>query len=313
MGKSSSTPAAPTLGGDIKDVLSALPGLYTGSSQFNPLFSSLNMGGLEDVLFGTEASEMPNVVNAAQAGWYDDRGNLISTDRNQYENGRAHAPAEGGGAGLASVLMNGMPSPGGRDIPAGVKWIGKGGTVSSGTRSVPASPGLIKMYGSATSGVRDAARETNPEMYALLDKLTSSASSDLALGNELSPEQMRLVQQSSRSGAAARGLGMGPADVFNETIAATGYGDELAQQRKAWAAQVLGLDKNFADTESGNALNLLGVGNSISSSNPINGLLGLAHDNSMTAYNAKASSNIASANNTAAIGGSVIMGGALIL
>ena len=196
--------------------------------------------------------------------------------------------------------------------PEGVRWIGKGGTIS-GTRNMAASPGLLAIYGNALSGVRGANRSANPDTYALLEKLTSSANSDLALGNQLSPAQLRLAQQASRSAAAARGMGTGPADILNETFTATGYGDQLEAQRKAWAAQVLGLDQSFANNEISQAMNLVGSNaGTLSSSNPINGLLGLAHDNSMTAYNAAASANIANANNANATTGAVIGGGALI-
>lgn len=327
MGKSASTPSAPTLGGDIRDVISALPMLAQGSAAYNPLFSSLNMNQLNDVLFGSAESTAPNTAPAAQSGWYDASGNLLGTDPGQY--GKNGAPggnrsSRGGAGTLGSILFpqgdTNTPggTPGGSNIPAGVRWIGKGGTVTSGTTTVPGAPGLISQWGNANAGVQSAARSNNPEMYALLDKLTSSANSDVALGNKLSPEQLRLAQQSSRAGAAARGMGMGPADLLNETFTATGYGDELANQRKSWAAQILGLDKSFADTNSGQAMNLLGAGTTLSSSNPINGLLGLAHDNSMTAYNASASAGIANANNAAAtagagIGAAGMIGGALLL
>jgi hypothetical protein len=51
------------------------------------------------------------------------------------------------------------------------------------------------------------------------------------LGDQLSPSQRRNIAQSVRAGQAARGMGLGPSDVYEEAIQTSGYGDILRQQR----------------------------------------------------------------------------------
>lgn len=112
---------------------------------------------------------------------------------------------------------------------------------------------------SETAGVSklylDALRAADPQAAALLDSLTQTATSDLALDNQLDPNQTRLVEQSSRASAAARGLGFGPGDAFNETLAKVGYGDQLRDKRRGTAltlAQLrLALAKGPADIATG--------------------------------------------------------------
>jgi hypothetical protein len=81
----------------------------------------------------------------------------------------------------------------------------------------------------------DALRLADPESAKLLDSLTSTATSELALDNQLDPNQNRSVEQSGRASAAARGLGFGPNDAFAESFAKLGYGENLRQQRRGSA------------------------------------------------------------------------------
>lgn len=76
-------------------------------------------------------------------------------------------------------------------------------------------------------------RLADPSSAALLDSLTSTATNELALDNQLDPAQLRLVEQSSRASAAARGMGFGPSDAFAETFAKVGAGETLRDKRRA--------------------------------------------------------------------------------
>lgn len=297
-----STPATPSLANDIRDVTNAMPQLYGMSAQYNPLFSSLNLSGLDAALFGTEAgsSSVP-----MEAGWYDATGKLVTANPNAFTNGPAAAPTNHQQHGL----FNSTGQGGGRNNgfqgppPAGVSWRPSG----SYTANTPAQRGLISMYGSALPALRTANSEANPQMYSLLGNLNTQALNDLALGNQLSPDQMRLMQQTSRAGDAARGLGFGPADVYRETMMQQGYGDQLQQQRRQFAAQMFGLDQGQQQSEASQAMNLLGQNaNGVTNSNPMAGMLGYAHDNSMTGYNGATSMSAANAQGTNAIIGGTI-------
>lgn len=81
-------------------------------------------------------------------------------------------------------------------------------------------------------------RLADPSSAALLDSLTSTATNELALDNQLDPNQTRLIEQSSRASAAARGMGFGPSDAFAETFAKVGAGETLRDKRRANATNI---------------------------------------------------------------------------
>jgi len=67
--------------------------------------------------------------------------------------------------------------------------------------------------------VRSAMRGLNPEQTALLDSLNTQTLSDVNAGYNLPGGLRDVVNQSSRTGQAARGLGFGPSDAYAETLA----------------------------------------------------------------------------------------------
>lgn len=305
MGKSASTPATPTLGKTLNEVAGAMPQLYSTSAQFNPMFSSLNMQGLQDILYGTAGGTSTYNTPVQQAGWYDANGNLVSSNTNAFTTNTAtngnirgyHGAPVGHGNGNEAATQN---------IPDGVRWLNAGQQLT-GTRTTSGSPGLLSLYGRNLNDLAALNRSADPAGYGLLDTLNQQASSDLALGNRLSDAQTRLVQQSSRQGAAARGLGYGPSDVFNESLMMTGYGDDLLNQRRQFAANMLGVNQGIANNNANQASGFLGTtASGVQGNNPMSGLLGLAHDNQMTGYNAQLGTSIANAQ-----GGNAIIGGLL--
>jgi hypothetical protein len=64
-----------------------------------------------------------------------------------------------------------------------------------------------------------AMRAVNPQQTALLDAITQQSTADVRSGYNLPPGLADVVNQSVRSGQAARGLGYGPADAYSETLA----------------------------------------------------------------------------------------------
>jgi hypothetical protein len=160
-------------------------------------------------------------------------------------------------------------------------------------------------------GAMQAWMAANPQAGALGQQLTQSASQGLAAGSALTPEQLRFAQQSARAGQAARGLGWGPSDVFQETLAGTQFGNQLQQQRQNFAAGVSQM--NSGNTNA--ALSMLGGQSATPGAGQAflgqgAGVQGAAgpklfnpaqqSDLFSTAYNANAAANIATANNMAA-------------
>ena len=138
--------------------------------------------------------------------------------------------------------------------------------VPGGTISTPGNEGFLSMYqneimptltatqNTANTAVRsanmkDAAtfapqiiageRAGNPGAANLLDQLTTTTGTELGYGTELTPAEKTQLNQSVRGGAAARGMGFGPSDVFNESMAQTGMGQSLLQQRMGSAESLV--------------------------------------------------------------------------
>ena len=68
--------------------------------------------------------------------------------------------------------------------------------------------------------------------------LQNMAQQQLGLGSSLSQQQIRDSQQATRAADSARGLVMGPNSVGNEVLNQDRYGQQLLQQRQAFAASV---------------------------------------------------------------------------
>jgi len=80
-------------------------------------------------------------------------------------------------------------------------------------------------------------RATNP----LLAQYYDTAQSNLALGSRLSPEQEAEIASQVRQGQAARGMGRGPTDVYQEMLQKTSFGEQMRQQRMQEARGATGL------------------------------------------------------------------------
>jgi hypothetical protein len=85
-------------------------------------------------------------------------------------------------------------------------------------------------------GVESLFKTANPQEAALLEKLLTTANAaDLEYGAPLPDKMLRLANQMSRQGQAARGLGYGPADVFGETADATRLSADLVDRNRSFA------------------------------------------------------------------------------
>jgi hypothetical protein len=120
-----------------------------------------------------------------------------------------------------------------------------------------------------------------------MDKLTGSANSDLDAGASLDPGLQQLSQQATRQGQAARGLGYGPGDAMQESMAMTQFGNQLRQQRQQNA---MGVGDWATRLFTAPAMSLL------QSTGPTIIPGGQNYDVFNTAYNAQASADIANQN-----------------
>lgn len=97
----------------------------------------------------------------------------------------------------------------------------------------------------ATPDVNRILAGANPELESLLSKIMSSAGQDsLNYGGALPRGLLRLTNQYSRAGQAARGLGYGPSDVYGETGDAARLSAELTDRNRAYATGAANLSYN---------------------------------------------------------------------
>jgi hypothetical protein len=105
--------------------------------------------------------------------------------------------------------------------------------------STETAPGLIGMAGQANQQYGEQAkalwRMLYPEQAALQGQISGDASSQLALGGTMDPRMTRQVQQATRQGQAARGLGYGPSDVFLEALNTGDRAQALRESRQRYA------------------------------------------------------------------------------
>lgn len=88
---------------------------------------------------------------------------------------------------------------------------------------------------------RSELQQADPNRFALSEAFNKQALSDLSLGDQLSSDQQRNVQQQTRMAQTARGNIMGNNPSIQEALAQSGYGQQLKSQRQGVAAQALGL------------------------------------------------------------------------
>lgn len=173
---------------------------------------------------------------------------------------------------------------------------------------------------------REAFQSLNPEGAALLGQLTGQASGDLAAGTSLSAAESRQAQQAIRGAQAARGLGYGNSDVFQEALGLDTYGRQRLRERQAAGYQALGASQQFYGDP---FLQILGRSSGVNPQSYLQQAQGFnpgqqfnpesayAADIFNTNYNAEAASRIAGAANDQAFYGGLIksiggIGGAAI-
>jgi hypothetical protein len=113
--------------------------------------------------------------------------------------------------------------------------------------------GNVSDAAALTPAITAETNASNPMAASLLSQLGNSTSQQLSYGTELTPAERTQLNQSVRSGSAARGMGFGPSDVFNESMADTGEGQALLAQRQGAAQNLVPTLQSFY----GNPLQML--------------------------------------------------------
>lgn len=152
-------------------------------------------------------------------------------------------------------------------------------------------------------------RESNPGQANLYDTLLNQASTGLAQGGRLRPDDTNAIAKSVKGDYAGRGFSSGlPAAELEQAMQLYGSGEALRSQRQNFAQGVLEQGNQIytapAVAQANDAAGaLLNMGGTYSATQPsvFEEIGGYASDVFNTNYNAKAASLIAGANNRAAI------------
>lgn len=127
-------------------------------------------------------------------------------------------------------------------------------------------------FGSLVQEGREASED--PQMTALRNALLGRATSDLALGQQLSPEERRAAEQNVRASQFSRGLGRGQGSALRESVYKSLAGRDLENTRFSRAQSLYGLESQLAPSPfdvvlgmgsgaAGGAFNLFGAVNQV--------------------------------------------------
>lgn len=165
------------------------------------------------------------------------------------------------------------------------------------TVNTPKSEGLFSLAARAGEGIRELDAAVSPEYSNLLKGLISRAQEDVDAGNELTPDQLRQVQQQIRAGQSARGMGFGTGDTIKEAVAATLRGMDVREGRLGSARSTAGLYRSSMPTWQDAIRLVTGGGTSGQTASFVNPFNPYNADLQNTNYGAKAFEEIASKNN----------------
>jgi hypothetical protein len=157
------------------------------------------------------------------------------------------------------------------------------------------------LYGTALQDVQTTQQQQNPELYSLYSMLANQAQTDLANNGALSDDEIRQIEQDSRSAWADRGLANSDASAYAEVMDLDSARRERRREAQDLAGYVSGLlsgDQQYTTSQSNSQLATL-----MNMFDPYNSY---SQDLYNTNYNAQASAYNSTANNNAALTGSIL-------
>lgn len=300
------------------------PEQYAAEAEWSPKYAALGRRNWEENLFGTSASDsgMLDMAQRAQV-----RIDKTASESNARMRSNDIADLERLGPSAVEAIRNANPEQKALIMKLNREAMGLGSD----------DPYAKMLKGQAMGGY-------DP----LVEEMRNQAQSELALGSRLDAATSREVQQNIRAAQAARGMGMGGGDMYQEAMGLGSAGEALRQQRRAFAGGVVGMsgqDKlarqlasernlqqsfglmgNVAEMNRANAVDpmLAILGRPSGSYQPalaqggqyggdrFNTMNPYAADLYNTNYNGEAAARIATANNKSALWGSAIGGVAKI-
>lgn len=145
--------------------------------------------------------------------------------------------------------------------------------------------GDVAQYGKAAM---DAIRMSDPGSAGLVDTATGQAQHELEMGGNLTPAQLRQATQAVRARSTGMLGGTGGAGDLQEAMGIGAYGQQLQQNRRGYAQNVLGQRQSFYGDPFNRVLGRPGAGLG-SSANALNQGMGLMGGGAMGLLNPQSS------------------------
>jgi hypothetical protein len=246
-----------------------------------------NPGNNDPGLFGGGGTGIPAGGTGGGTGGGGTGGTGTNGDRNAYPEGLAQNFAEGALApqqlGQYSAYSGANAGLDARNL--GISLFGQGGPST-----------IAGQYSALTQGQQD----------PLLQQQNAIASGLLANGGNLSPSELRNVQQSSRAGFAARGLDGTNASIVDEAMQTDAMRRNRLLQNLGIAQNVVGQNQAQTGLINSNNANLFGLANNMTTAsnayvrNQFDPFNNYGMDLANTNYNAGQARNIAAGNQSQA-------------
>lgn len=233
--------------GELSAKANLAPKVYRTEAEFRPQYNALDLQSIDQLLNGigegTRDLEYTEMVTKYRN---PTTGELSDTPRTT---GSSAGTTRQGGGGITVWQPVQMP------------------VVKTRTVSTSATPGYLDMADRVAGRVADiearglsaqraadirdvqqlgglslaAQQSADPRTAGLIESLTTEAQGELDAGYALTPEQMRLAQQSVRARHQGTLKGTGPSGDLAEAIGVSEYAQNLRNQRRQFAAGVTGL------------------------------------------------------------------------
>ena len=326
----------------LRSEIALAPEQYAAEALWSPKYAALGRSNLKSNLFGTSLSDAGMLDMARRAQVSIDQ---TASESNSRMRGNDIADLERLGPGAVEAIRNANPEQKALIMKLNREAMGLGSN----------DPYLKMLRGGPSSAIRRDGlpmRENGRLMDdnggamggydSIVQEMRDQAQSELALGSRLDAATSREVQQNIRAAQAARGMGMGGGDMYQEAMGLGSAGEALKQKRREFAGGVVsmsgqdklarqlayernlqqsyGLQGNVASMNAASAVDpmLAILGRPSMSYNPnlsqggqytgdrFSTMNPYSADLYNTNYNGEAAANIAGSNQAAAITGSLI-------
>jgi hypothetical protein len=241
--------------GDFKDV-GPLINLESNPAYGQPAWANLSLQTINQLLNGTPGGSQTVTTpgTPTTAGWYDASGRLVSSDRNYTGHGMGISGGPGGPGGQPNLTWRDSTTP-----------------QTSSTINTTATPGLLSIADlvgqkeaalnaralttQRTSDINDVANlgpaamaaqnKFDPASANILSTMTDQAQRELQMGTMLDPMQTRTATQGVLANRQGMLGGTGNAGDFALALGLSQYGQQLQQNRRQFAGNVLTARQGF--------------------------------------------------------------------